>query len=140
MRWLIFMLLMGGYGCGPEKVPTYPVSGRIQFADGEPIRTGTIELESTTHGTSATGKIQQDGTFVLGTYTENDGAAAGKHRAIVVQIIISDGTTKHVKDHGRPVPPLYGDYDLTPLTVEVQAIPQNEVVLSLPVETQFNAQ
>ncbi|WP_417376395.1 carboxypeptidase regulatory-like domain-containing protein [Gimesia maris] len=131
MRWGILTLLICSYGCGSDKVPTYPVSGRVQFADGEPVRTGTIELESKEHGTSATGTIQEDGTFVLGTYTSNDGAAAGKHRAIVVQIIIADGITKHTRDHGRAVPPLYGDYDSSPLSVVVQAIPQNEVILSL---------
>lgn len=132
MRWFIITLLICSYGCSSDKVPTYPVSGRVQFADGEPVRTGTIELESKEHGTSATGTIQEDGTFVLGTYTPNDGAAAGKHRAIVVQLIIGDGITKHTRDHGRTVPPLYGDYDSSPLLVEVQAIPQNEVILSLP--------
>lgn len=132
MRWAILTLLICSYGCGPDKVTTYPVSGRVQFADGEPVRTGTIELESKDHGTSAIGTIQEDGTFVLGTYTPNDGAAAGKHQAIVVQIIIADGITKHVKDHGRAVPPLYGDYDSSPLSVEIQATPQNEVILTLP--------
>ena len=111
---------------------TYPVSGHVQFADGEPVRTGTIELESKEHGTSATGTIQEDGTFVLGTYTPDDGAAAGNHRAIVVQIVIADGITKHTKDHGRAVPPRYGDYESSPLSVEVQAQPKNEVVLTLP--------
>ncbi|WP_417385740.1 carboxypeptidase regulatory-like domain-containing protein [Gimesia sp.] len=138
MRWVILTLLICCYGCGSDKIPTYPVSGRVQFADGEPVRTGTIELESEEHGTSATGTIQEDGTFVLGTYTPDDGAAAGKHRAIVVQIIISDGITKHTKDHGRAVPPLYGGYDSSPLSVEVQAIPQNEVLLSLPMKPETN--
>lgn len=126
------LLALAACGCGSDRVPTYPVSGHVQFADGEPIRTGTVELESAEFGTTATGTIQDDGTFVLGTYKSNDGAAAGTHRAIVVQIIIADGITKHTKDHGRPVPPHYGDYSSSELSVQVMPIEQNEVVITLP--------
>lgn len=130
-RPLLFALLVCSFGCGSDQVPTYPVSGRVQFADGEPVRTGTIELESTEHGTSATGTIKEDGSFVLGTYTPDDGAAAGNHRVIVVQIIIADGITRHTKDHGRAVPPVYASYDTSSLSVNVQPQPQNNLVITL---------
>ena len=67
----------------------------------------------------------------MGTYTPDDGAAAGKHKAIVVQLIIGDGVTKHQKDHGRPVKPTYGDYDTSRLTAEVSSTDKNEIVLTL---------
>ncbi len=118
-------------GCDSGQVDTYPVSGRVQFEDGQPVRTGTIELESIQHGTTATGKIQTDGTFVLGTYTPDDGAAEGEHRVIVVQIIIADGITKHTLDHGRSVPPDFGDYSTSKLRAEVQAQESNEIVVTL---------
>jgi len=129
---VIALLLFTTCGCNSDRVPTYPVSGQVLFTDGEPVRTGTIELESKEFGTTASGTIQDDGTFVLGTYKSNDGAAAGEHRVIVVQIIISDGITKHTKDHGRPVSPQYGDYSTSGLTVEVKPIEQNRVDITLP--------
>lgn len=129
--FLATVLMLAACGCGSDKVPTYPVSGRVQFADGEVVRTGTIELESQDFGTTATGTIQDDGTFVLGTYTSNDGAAPGAHRAIVVQIIIADGITQHTHDHGRPVPPHFGDYSSSGLTVEVKPLDQNQLTVTL---------
>ncbi|MEZ6129778.1 MAG: carboxypeptidase regulatory-like domain-containing protein [Planctomycetaceae bacterium] len=132
MRTLLnFVFLLCVVGCGSDQVATYPVTGRVVFLDGSPVRTGTVELESKQFGTTATGSINQDGTFVLGTYTPNDGAAEGEHNAIVVQMIINDGSIRHTVDHGNPVPPSYGDYDTSPLTVSVQPIEQNEIVLTL---------
>ena len=128
---LIFVFQFSLFGCGSDQVPTYPVAGRVVFQDGSPVRTGTVELESKQFGTTATGSIQTDGTFVLGTYTATDGAAEGEHNAIVVQIIIADGSIKHTVDHGRAVPPMYGDYDTSPLTIKVKAIEDNQVVLAI---------
>jgi len=133
MRWIIFALLIVCLpGCGSDRVPTYPVKGRVEFADGKPVRTGTIELESKDFGTTASGTIQEDGSFILGTYTSNDGAAAGAHRAIVVQIIISDGIIKHTKDHGRAVPPKFADYNTSTLTTTIAPTPENNIVVTLP--------
>lgn len=132
MRWFAAGLILSLMtGCGSDRVPTYPVRGRVQFDDGDPVRLGTIELESKEFGTTATGRIQEDGTFVLGTYTPTDGAAAGEHTAIVVQIIIGDGTFQHSKDHGRPVPRRYGGYETSKLSVTVEAADENHVVVEL---------
>ena len=121
-------------GCGSDRVPTYPVAGRVEFADGEPVRVGTIELESRDFGTAATGTIQDDGSFVLGTYTATDGAAVGSHRAIVVQIVIDDGSVTHATDHGRPVPQKFGSYDTSDLLVEIEPIDENDLTITLPVD------
>lgn len=128
---LAIIVLVFVAGCGPSRVRTYPTSGKVLFTDGQPVRSGMIELESLEHKTTATGQIQQDGSFVLGTFTPTDGAAAGKHRVIVVQIIISDGTVKHTKDHGRPVEPRYGRYESSGLTAEIQPAKQNEITITL---------
>lgn len=118
-------------GCGSDQVDTYPVSGKVVFADGEPVRLGTVEFESVSFGTTASGKIKEDGSFVLGTYTSTDGAASGKHRAIVVQIVVNDGTFRHVKDHGRPVPLRYGNYATSGLSVVIFPEDSNNVLLEL---------
>ena len=130
MRIALFILLATLTGCGSDRVPTYPVHGQVRFSDG--ARVGTIELESLEHGTTATGRIQEDGSFVLGTYTPTDGAAQGKHRVIVVQIVISDGTFQHTKDHGKRVPAKYGSYETSGLSASVEATEQNRIVIELP--------
>ena len=128
---LMLILFFGLIGCGSDRLPTYPVQGRVEFPEGLPVRHGTVELESEEHGTTATGTIQHDGTFVLGTYTTNDGAVSGQHKAIVIQLVIADGSFKHTIDHGRPVPTKFADYESSPLTVTVAAEPVNNVVLTI---------
>ncbi len=124
-------------GCGDSQVPTYPVSGTVVSDDGSPVRTGTVELESRDHKLTATGTIREDGSFVLGTYTSNDGACAGEHRAIVTQLIINDGTVHHTKDHGNPVDPLYASYNSSPLTATVKE--QADNTMKLVVNTRRSA-
>lgn len=132
MRSLVLLMMVAGIaGCGSDQVPMYPVSGKLRFSDGKKVRHGTIELTSVEHGTTATGKIEQDGSFVLGTYTPNDGAAAGEHKAIVIQMVISDGAFKHTIDHGRPVPTRYARYESSDLKVVVQAEPKNDIVVTV---------
>lgn len=118
-------------GCGESRVSTYPVSGTIVFDDGSPVRTGTVELSSVDHKLTATGKIGDDGSFILGTYNSNDGACAGNHRVIVMQMIINDGTVKHSKDHGQAVDPIFAAYNTSPLNVSVNRENGNTLKLTV---------
>ncbi|MEY3459027.1 MAG: hypothetical protein RL215_2184 [Planctomycetota bacterium] len=118
-------------GCGSDGPRAYPARGRVVFSDGEPVRLGTVELLSDEHGTTATGKIQQDGSFVLGTFSESDGACVGNHRAIVVQLAVFDGTIQHQHDHGAMVDPLFGSYASSPLKVQIRKAAQNELELQV---------
>jgi len=73
-------------GCGPGHPKTYPVRGKVVFEDGAPLEGGFIGFESTPiDGTriNARGRVAEDGTFVLFTFAEGDGAVAGKHRVLV---------------------------------------------------------
>ncbi len=130
-RVLLILPLLTLIGCGSAQVPTYPVIGRVEFADGTPVRHGTVELESVDHELSAAGKIQHDGSFVLGTYTPDDGAVAGEHNAIVVQMVIADGSFEHTVDHGKPVPVRYATYETSSLSASVEAVESNEIVLQI---------
>lgn len=103
----------------------------VQFSSGIPVRHGKVELESMEHGITATGTIQHDGSFALGTYTADDGAVAGDHRAIVVQIVVADGSFLHSVDHGKPVPVLYADYGRSPLRMTVSDSQPNHLVIEL---------
>lgn len=118
-------------GCGASQLTTYPVSGIVLFEDGSPVRTGTVELESLDHRVTATGTIRDDGRFVLGTYSSDDGACSGEHRVIVVQMIINGGTLKHAKDHGHAVDPLFASYLSSPLTATVKEDEDNILKLTV---------
>ena len=129
----ILPLLVSGllviWGCGESGPRMYPAQGKVVFSDGKPVKLGTVELLSDEHGTTATGKIREDGTFVLGTLTESDGAAAGTHRAIVAQVAVFDGTLQHQRDHGDMVDPVYASYTSSPLKVTIRRAARNEIEL-----------
>lgn len=60
---------------------TIPVKGTITYK-GRPVTKGVVSFEPD-YGRSASGDLQPDGTFVLGTYKAGDGAVAGVHRVSV---------------------------------------------------------
>jgi len=126
---LLCLLLAGG--CGEDRPRAYPTKGRVIFADGTPVKLGTVELLSQNHGTTASGKIGEDGSFVLGTYTPDDGACDGPHKAIISQLMIFDGMVRHTTDHGSPVDPLYGSYNSSPLKVDIRRVAQNTLELKV---------
>ena len=126
---ILLSILLGG--CGNDQLPTYPTHGKVVFPDGRPVRTGVVELESMDHDITATGKINTDGTFVLGTYDSDDGAVSGFHRVIVLQMVINDGTINHTMDHGKPVDSQFASYESSTLTATI--VPEPENVLTLEV-------
>jgi hypothetical protein len=74
-------------GCGPgtgdeHGVPLVAVKGKVTYK-GSPLTRGIIEFEPQTAGRLARGNIQADGSFVLTTYKDGDGVAAGLHRVCV---------------------------------------------------------
>jgi hypothetical protein len=72
-----------GAGAGAQVGPTVPVKGRVTY-QGKPLTQGTITFEPVDTGREANGNIGPDGTFVLTTFKEGDGAVAGVHRVGVV--------------------------------------------------------
>jgi hypothetical protein len=58
------------------------VEGIVRL-DGKPLASGTVRFVPAA-GRAATGAIQSDGSFTLGTYGESDGALIGKHQVAVI--------------------------------------------------------
>lgn len=134
---MLAIVVLAPRGCS-DRLTVYPVSGRVVFPDGNPVRTGTIEFESEVHGTTATGRISEDGHFALGTYAPTDGAVAGSHKAIVTQMVITDGTIKHEKDHGLPVAYKYRRYETSGLTFTVEPGGSNALEVLVEPEVEAN--
>ncbi len=80
---LLFAALPGCFNGNPR---THRVHGEVRFPDGSPLTKGTVEFEllDGEMPITATGEISEDGTFVLGTFALDDGAVAGRHRAVVI--------------------------------------------------------
>lgn len=114
-------------GCSSDRISTYPTEGQVVFPDGQPVRTGLLELRSLEHDLNARGQIARDGSFALGTYTVDDGAVAGKHQAIVMQFLATDSDPDIRHDHGDPVDRKFADYTTSPLQVEIQPTSLNQL-------------
>ena len=83
---LAALALLPCWGCGSDAAhhtaPTVPVKGRITYK-GRPLTQGTVVFEPADIGREAHGDVQSDGTFVLSTFKEGDGAVPGLHRVAV---------------------------------------------------------
>jgi hypothetical protein len=88
MKQIILAALYCGacWGCsaagGGSQTALVPAKGKVTYK-GKPLTKGSIQFEPDGYGRKARGKIQSDGTFVLGTDKEGDGVIAGHHRVIV---------------------------------------------------------
>ena len=77
-----------GCGVGHER-ETARVSGRVTL-DGEPLSSGYV-MVLPTKGRMARGAVQEDGTFVLGSYGKSDGAQIGDHPVVVTPVPSDEG-------------------------------------------------
>jgi hypothetical protein len=114
-----------GAGCSNQQMPTYPVQGRVIFPDGSTAHLGNIEFQSLDYPIRAHGIIQPDGSFQLTTYTENDGAIAGRHRCAIAQVVIVEDVP-----HFRPslegvIDPRFGSYSTSGLEYDIQKTERN---------------
>jgi hypothetical protein len=98
-RAVLFICLFAACGCS-GRIKTYPVSGKVKFADGQPVSVGIVELHSAEHQLTAHGKVGPNGEFKLGTYRLEDGAPAGEYRIVVVQYFGSD--SQNAKSQSPP--------------------------------------
>jgi hypothetical protein len=88
MKWLrlprlsAFLALAAllGTSCGPGRTPVHPVSGQVFFA-GKPTPGAVVVFHPVgtedPQGPRPSGKVQEDGSFSLTTFTPGDGAPEG---------------------------------------------------------------
>jgi hypothetical protein len=108
-------LLTTGCGRPSYQLETAPFTGKVML-DGQPLGSGYVVF-STTRGRMSTGTIQPDGTFVMATYEEGDGAQIGTH-PVMITPIPSDEFSAGQKP--IPVPVRYTKAGTSGLTAEVK--------------------
>jgi hypothetical protein len=80
--WLILLFAVAAAtGCGQE-AKVGRVHGTVRL-DGKPLATGIVRFIPDA-GRAANGKIQSDGTYSLGTFSQADGAILGPHKVAII--------------------------------------------------------
>jgi hypothetical protein len=105
--------------------------------NGSPVTGGSLTFspiasEQTEAGKPATGTVQPDGTFTLGTYKPGDGAVIGRHR-VSYSAPSPDAATQPPADGGHDQGPPPSPYaGLVPETKEVEvASGENNITIEL---------
>ncbi|MFN3190559.1 MAG: hypothetical protein ACE361_08550 [Aureliella sp.] len=124
-------LLLALAGCS-GKLRTYPVEGKVQFEGGRPVVVGIVELQSIEHKINARGDINRDGTFTLTTFEPGDGAVAGKHKCVVLQMVVAENLKRHRHSNIGVVDRRYASYATSGLEIEISPDgPNNELVIEV---------
>lgn len=127
-RISIVLCLVAGTiaGCGRgDRLPTGHVTGKVTI-DGNPLPSGSLLFVPIGGGPTSQGKIEADGSFKMGTYTETDGAILGSHKVMITALKAPEGSglPEDVrKGNGAPVsliPDVYGDLEKSGLTADVK--------------------
>ena len=119
IRWTAFAFVLAATaGCGSGN--TSPVRGKVVFKDGRPLTGGLVVFRPVDQRlqVSSRGDIHQDGTFVLGTYQEGDGAIPGKYQAAITPPPRRKVREKPVE--GPIINPRFESYETSGLEFEVK--------------------
>jgi hypothetical protein len=138
VRFGSFLLLASlvATGCsrqGPALPTPVEARGKVLLPDGQPLKAGRIELHSQeTAGVDAFADLGPDGSFVLRTYKEGDGAVPGKYKATISPFNYRSSTGSPVKlPDARRIPPVYLEASTTPWAVEVTSDGDNAFDLKM---------
>jgi hypothetical protein len=106
---LIFTSLLIFAGCGNNHVG---LSGKVTFTDGTPLTVGEVCFVTDTF--AAYGTLKNDGTYVVGSISENDGLPKGNYHVYIAGAIkVNAEETESLIDEK------YGNRETSGLTVEV---------------------
>jgi hypothetical protein len=84
---LASLVLVPCWGCGASGgsgavAALVPVKGKVTYK-GRPLTNGVVRFAPEGYGRPATGRLQSDGSYTLGTNKEGDGVVAGAHLVTV---------------------------------------------------------
>lgn len=122
--WCVLCGMLLSSGCGGEdsNLPkTAPVKGTVSY-QGEPVTLGQILFIPENGERSGIGRVQEDGTFTVTTYSDGDGAVVGKNKVTI---------SAYDNNLVNQVPGWYENANTTPLTLEVQPETDNEFEIVL---------
>lgn len=113
-------------GCGETR---HAGVGVVKFADGVPLRAGSLELRSLDGEQHYASRIGRDGEFTLTDRAGVVGVPSGEYEAVVVLVVLTEHLAAARHAHGRNVPRRYSDYFTSGLRVRVADDEPIEVVI-----------
>lgn len=113
MAVLVWLAGLTMAGCGSQNL--FPVNGKVVHKDGTPVIAGVVIFEPAGHTPSARGEIRADGSYQLGTYTNNDGAMEGEYKVLIAPPPLPE----EGKRLRSPIHPKYLSLETTPLKFNV---------------------
>jgi len=128
--WLLLSAAMTPLvvGCGDAAPPSI---GFVQFNDGEPVRSGSIEFRSLANGSRYAGRIGPDGSFSLTDQAGDSAFPPGDYEIVVVQIVLTEDLAADDHQHGRTVPRRYADYSTSELRFSNQVARTAPILIEL---------
>ena len=66
------------------------VSGKVTFPDGSPLTVGKVTFETDTY--SASGTLQEDGSYTIGSLSDRDGLPPGRYQVFIAGAMKQAGT------------------------------------------------
>jgi hypothetical protein len=127
---LLATLLVTTCGCNSDQKKTYPTKGKLVWEDGAPVKElsgGMVVFQCDAEEISAKAPIHEDGSFVVGTHTLDDGAVAGKHQVAIMQPADQNASEYRAL---QVVDRKYESMDTTDLAVTIEPKP-NDLVLKV---------
>lgn len=124
------LVIFCSIGCNRNPA-TFPVKGRVHFPSGSAVRMGTIETKSRDLSINARGTINSDGTFELSTFEPGDGAVAGWHDCVIVQMVIHGEELKSKVSTYGVIDPKHNSYRSSGLSFEVSSTQPNDIDLEV---------
>ncbi len=115
-------------GCGSDAPETAEVRGTV-FIDGVPLERGGVFLRPS-HGRVGKGKIGSDGSFVISTFSDGDGAIVGPAR-IAVRAVTIAGNAREGGEITYLVPKAFTSEDTSGLSYDVSGDTANILKIEL---------
>jgi hypothetical protein len=123
--WGTLALALLSAGCGSSTI--VPARGKVVFPDGTPLKGGMVTTQPVggPSKVSARGQIRPDGTFQLGTFTDDDGVEVGEHRVLIVP---PEASTVNERNPPRPtIDRRFRRFESSGLTITVTRDPARNV-------------
>jgi hypothetical protein len=128
-------------GCGDSTTDKGQVKGKV-ILNGQPVKGGTIVLAPlAASGETASGEVQQDGTFTLTTAEPEDGAPIGKNRVSYKPPVTATEPPENWDSSKGDPPREKSPYErLVPKEGEIEVKPDgNDITVELVPDTQTGA-